>query len=440
MTEKTSYAAEEQYIQDECGEINVGERSYFDKLFELFPVLLNKNYQYYFVGQLISLIGSWLQIVAEGWLVLTLTNSAFLIGLVTALASVPTLLFSLFGGVIIDRFPKKKILFFTQIASMILALLYGLLTVFHFINIPEICILAFLLGTVNALDFPARQAFVPEMVDKDQLPSAIALNSAMFNAARVVGPGVAGILIAIVGTGGSFIINGLSYIAAIVALWAMNVQPVVAKKHLHPIAAIKQGLRYSFTHPIIRVLLIFAGVVSIFGWSYTTVMPYIAQHTYHVGAAGLGYLYVATGLGALCATVIISLVRGKISSMTLIVGGNTLFAISIILFTFTQQIEVAYITLFAAGLGLITQFATLNTTIQQLVSDEIRGRVISIYTIMFLGLSPIGNLEVGWLSENIGTNWTIRIGAIVVFLFGLLVYTNRKKISAHYAIYQKKSD
>ncbi|HEV2340012.1 MAG TPA: MFS transporter, partial [Patescibacteria group bacterium] len=238
---------EEQYICNECPEISIGEYpDWASKILVAFPAFKSKNYQYYFTGQLVSLIGTWLQVIAEGWLVLQLTNSPFLIGLVAALATAPSLLLSLFGGVLVDRFQTKTILLVTQSAAMVLALIYGLLTIFHVINLLEICILAFLLGIVNAIDIPARQAFVVELVDKEELGSAIALNSGTFNGARVIGPAVAGLLIGFIGSGGAFILNGISYIASIIGLVLFHVH---AKKEstaggIHPIAAIKRGLQY----------------------------------------------------------------------------------------------------------------------------------------------------------------------------------------------------
>ncbi|OGK58429.1 hypothetical protein A3H86_03640 [Candidatus Roizmanbacteria bacterium RIFCSPLOWO2_02_FULL_41_9] len=237
----------DQYILNQSSEIVYNSKhTWTEKVLTMFPAFHSRNYRLYFSGQLISLIGTWLQVVAEGWLVLEMTNSPFSIGLVAAAASFPTLLFSLFGGVIVDRFSKRKIIIFTQVSAMVMALIYGLLTVFHLITVEEIIILAFLLGVVNSLDSPARQAFVVELVSKDQLASAISLNSGTFNAARVIGPSIAGILIGLVGTGGAFIINGLSYLAVIFALNKIDTKEETVKDLPHPIKAIKEGLTYSF--------------------------------------------------------------------------------------------------------------------------------------------------------------------------------------------------
>jgi MFS family permease len=439
MPEK--FSPEESYIINERPEVSVGEdQNWVRKIGATFPALKNRNYKLYFSGQLISLIGTWLQIVAQSWLVLQLTNSAFLIGLVAALATLPTLLFTLFGGVIVDRFPKKHILLFTQSSAMILAFILGILTALQIINVWEICVISFLLGMVNALDAPARQAFVSELVQKEHLASAIALNSGVFNAARVIGPSVAGILIALIGTGGAFIINGISYIAVIIALIAMKMELYVPDKKIHPLKAIKEGLDYSFSHPIIRTLIIFAGVTSVFGWSYTTVMPLIAKNEFHQGAAGLGYLFAASGTGALLATLLISAFSRKISPMIFILGGNSVFAISLILFSFTNNFYLAILLLFFSGFGLISQASVMNSTIQSMVKGEFRGRVMSIYILMFIGLIPLGNMEIGYLSEKIGTSLAIRIGAIIVFIFGGVIFIYRNKIRKEFTEYKKIAD
>lgn len=401
-----------------------------------FPALESRNYKLYFSGQLVSLIGTWLQIVALGWLVLKMTNSAFLIGLITALGSLPSLLFTLFGGVLVDRFPKKKILYITQISAMILAFILGMLTILNIINIWEIGIIALLLGTVAAIDIPARQSFVSELVNKDQIPSAIALNSATFNAARVIGPGIAGFLIASIGTGGAFLVNAFSYIAVIAALWFMNIESAVLIKKIGTFEAIKEGLSYSFKHPVIKMLIIFTAVSSVFGWSYTTIMPLIASNDFNLDAAGLGYMYAAGGLGALMATLLIGFFSKKISAVYFILGGNTVFSICIILFSYTTNLTLGLILLFFAGFGLLAQFAMMNTTIQSLVKPEFRGRVLSIYIFMFMGLTPLGNFQVGLLSENMGTSFAIRAGAVIVFLFGVVVYFYRDIIRRDFTEYK----
>ncbi|HEY1024524.1 MAG TPA: MFS transporter [Sphingobacteriaceae bacterium] len=426
----------QEYLIGESPEKTVGQNTVWAKRLSAFPALQNADYRIYFFGQLISVIGTWLQIVAEGWLVLHLTNSPFLIGLVAACATVPSLLLSLFGGVMVDRFPKKTILFFTQSASMVLALIFGVLTILELATVPVICLLAFLLGTVNAVDAPARQAFISDMVSKEQLPSAIALNSGIFNAGRVIGPGLAGLLIAFVGTGGAFIANGISYLAVIFALTFLKISKKPPARNINAIQAIKNGIQFSFANPLIRTLLIFTAVTSIFGWSYTTMMPVIASHTFNVDAKGLGYLYSATGVGALAATYLVGAYAQKLPAVVFIIGGNTLFCISLLLFAFTTNFQVALVLLFLIGFGLLSQSAMMNTVIQGSVKNEFRGRVMSLYILMFMGLAPVGNFEIGWLTEHIGLSWAITINAVTVLTFGMILLLSYKKIRAAYQNYK----
>lgn len=407
------------------------------KLLALFPAFENRNYRLYFVGQFVSLIGTWLQVVAESWLVLTLTNSVFLIGVVAACATLPTLFFSLFGGVIVDRFSKKKILLITQSLAMVLALIYGSLTVFHLINIWEIMVLALLLGVVTALDFPARQALTVELVDRKNLSSAIALNGGMFNGARVVGPGIAGILIAFLGPGGAFLINGVSYIAGIITTYMIDIHEPKKATQVHPIQAVKEGLSYTFSHPTIRSLILFTAVISIFGWSYATIVPYIAKNTLHINAAGLGYLYAVTGLGALVSTVIVSAFSKKFSDTTFIVGGTIIFCFAIFGFTFANSFLTAIPFLFITGIGLLSTFATINTSIQHSVEDSLRGRVLSIYVLAFFGLFPIGNFQIGWVADHVGPENAIRIGAIIVLVACVLYYLSRNSRGRKQGHYDK---
>lgn len=407
---------------------------------KIFPALSVRNYQYYFIGQLISQIGTWLQIVAQGWLVLQLTNSAFMIGLVAAAATLPSFFFALIGGVIVDRFNKKYLIVVTQTLSMVLALALGILVVLKIITVWEIIVLSFMLGIVSAVDSPARQAFVVEMVEEDKMHSAIALNSGMFNAARVVGPSVAGILIAVVGTGGAFILNGISYIAAIIVQFLII--PIIHSKpeHPHPFLAIKEGVVYTFSHPLIRSLLFLTAIVSVFGWSYTTIMPLIAQNIFHEGAAGLGYLYAASGLGAVVATVFVSSMSHKFSPILFIVGGNVLFALSMIGFSLTSNIWVAYFTLFFAGVGLLSAFSIINTRIQQLVENQYRGRVMSVYFLMFVGFFPIGNFEIGLISDRFGSQFAIRIGALVVLAAAIAAYFLKDKVTRAHEEYTSNKE
>lgn len=420
----------EKYVVDESSEISVGENiGWTDKIFSAFPALKSRNYLLYFVGQLLSLIGTWLQIVAEGWLVFQLSHSAFYVGLDAAMATIPTLFLSLYGGVIVDKFPKRKIIIFTQSASMILAFILGLLTIFKIIHVWQIIFLAFLLGVVNAIDSPARQAYVIELVDdKKHLSSAIALNSGIFNAARVIGPTVAGLLIAGFGSGMAFIINGISYIAVIIALFYINTKDKIIQTTTHPIEAIKEGLKYAFSNSTIKTLLFLSATLSILGWSFGTLMPVMATDVFHIGASGLGYLYACSGSGALFGAFLISAFSHKFHHWSIIIFSNLFFAISLLTFTFIDNVYLAAVFLFLTGLGIVSQFSMMNTTLQHLIDDRMRGRVMAIYTISFVGLAPLGNFEVGLAAEKFGSQLAIRINASILIIVGIIFFNLRKKL------------
>lgn len=426
---KENIEQERAYVIDESDEISLGDaEGWTNKFFSAFPAFKNVNYRYYFTGQFVSFIGTWLQIIAQGWLVFQLTHSAFLVGFIAALGTLPVLFFSLFSGVIVDRTPKKRLVLFTNIMFLILSLMLGILTITGHITVVYIGIIAFLMGVIDSLDKPARHAFVAKIVEKENLSSAIALNSGMFNAARIVGPALAGILIIFVGAGGAFIINALSYSIAFLALLRIKVKKSIPRIHAHPLIELKEGIAYVLSKPIIKLLLLFAGVSSIFGWSYGTIMPVVAQDIFHQGAVGLGYLYSAAGIGAVTSTFLVSAYSKKIHPIIFILGGNFVFAFSLLLFTFTSFLPLALLCLFFAGLGLISQFSTINSTLQHLVDNKIRGRVMSIYILVFIGFSPIGNLQIGFLSEHFGSQFAIRLGALVLLFFGAFLYFKRYQI------------
>lgn len=423
---------QEEFIIDESPELSVGENpDWIDKFNEAFPAFKHRNYRLYFGGQLVSLIGTWLQNVAQGWLVLQITHSAFWVGTVTAIGTLPIMFFALFAGVLIDRFPKRKVLMIAQFSAMIFAVTLGLLTIFGVVTLWQIILIAFLLGLVNSIDMPGRQAFAVEMVGKEDLHSAIALNSGIFNGARVIGPAIAGILIASIGTGGAFILNGLSFMGLVVALRMMNVQDKVHEVHSNPFRAIKDGVSYAYHHKLIRTLLLYTSIVSIFGWSYTTIMPVVAEEVFHKDASGLGTLYMVAGLGALIGTVMVSSVSRKMNPIVFIFSGAIIFSISLIAFSFMDNFAASLFFMFFSGLGLIMQFATMNTTIQRSVEDSLRGRVMSLYTLMFLGLSPIGSFQIGLVAQHMGSMFAIRIGAIFILIFSILLFTQRKKLINH---------
>lgn len=418
----------EQYIIDESQEISIGQSLLLEKFFSAFPAFKHRNYQLYFSGQLISMIGVWLQRVAQGWLVLQITQSAFWVGTVAALGLLPVLLFSLPGGVIVDRFRKKHVLYATQFFSMVLAFILGMLTLSNMANTVNISVLAFLLGLIDAIDKPARQSFAIEMVGKEDLQSAIALNSGIFNGARVIGPAIAGFTIGLYGTEWAFIVNAISYLPIILAMYYIRVHEIIPDEHPHPLRAIIEGIRFSFSHVAIRDLLVFSGFVSVFGWSHVTILPVIAQRSFNLDATGLGYLFAASGAGAVVGTVLISSLAKKIAPMTFITVGTLLYVLSIILFTVTTSLPIALSLLFLSGMGLLMQFSVINSMIQHAVPDYIRGRVMSMYVLMAIGTSPIGSFQIGLLSEYFGTGIALSAGAVILALSGLFLYLRRENL------------
>lgn len=397
------------------------------KAIAAFPAFQSKNYRLYFAGQLVSLVGTWMQTVAQGWLVLQITNSAFYVGLIAALNLLPVFFFSLFAGVMVDRFSKKELILYTESFAMGLALLLGILTITDKATLPIIAIMAFLLGVVNAIDMPARQSFTVEMVGKENLHSAIALNSGTYNAARAIGPAIAGIAISIIGIGGAFIANGLSFLAVLLALIAMKIPKQVQQKQ-QTLDALKEGILYSLSHRLLKTYLVLTALVGIFGWSYVAIMPVVARDVFKTDASGLGILHTAAGLGALSATVIVSSMAKKIAALQFIIVGSLLYALTMLLFTLTTHLYTGLLFLYLAGMGLIFFFTMINTSIQRFVPDSIRGRVMSIYIFMFVGMTPFGNFEIGLLSQYFGPMAAIRMNTLVVLLVAIYLFVKRKSL------------
>jgi MFS family permease len=410
------------------------------KILQAFPAFRSRNFRLYFIGQIVSMVGTWLQMVAQGWLVLEMTGSAFWVGVTAATSTIPTLFLSLIGGVIVDRYSRKTILLWTQSLSMALAFILGTFTLTGTVTIPVILVLAFLLGCVGAVATPAIQAFLSEMVDRSQLHSAVALNSSIFNASRVIGPAIAGLMISWIGTGGAFIANGLSYVAVILALLAITTAgtpPSVVNEN--PMKAIRDGVAYTWRHPLLRTIVLFVAVVSIFGWSFMAMLPVVAKQTFGLGASGMGTLFSAFGMGSLAATFVVSMMSGKIRASAMVVTGIMTFTLALLAFTFTTNVPLGLGFLFISGLGMLSAFATMTATVQRLVEDRYRGRVMSIYLMVLMGLMPLGNLQVGFLSEHFGTAVAIRAGAAVTIVATIVLVMSRKQIGTAWEEYQASS-
>ncbi|MBO9313338.1 MAG: MFS transporter [Chloroflexus sp.] len=367
----------------------------------MFRALRHRNYRLFFYGQLISLTGTWMQSVAQGWLVLRLTDSPFLLGLVAAANSLPVLLFSLFAGTIADRFPKRRILLITQSTAMLLAATLAGLTLSGIVHITHVLILALLLGIVNAFDAPARQAFTVEMVGREDLLNAIALNSSIFNGARTIGPAVAGIVVAWIGEGPAFLFNALSFGAVLTSLSLMHLdtQRLPAARHGNTVRA---GLHYIIHEPNVRALLLRAGAVSFFYFVHIPLLPVFARDVLHIGAAGLGWLSASSGCGSLCAALILAQLGDHAPRGKLLTVAALLYAPLLISFTQTRIVPLALLLIGLCGWAGVTTMALTNTLIQLIVPDDLRGRVMSVFTLSLMGMSPLGGMLVGSVAELVG--------------------------------------
>jgi MFS family permease len=408
-----------------------------EKLYHQFPALQYRNYRLYFYGQLVSFTGSWLHGVAYGWLIFQLTHSAFWLGVDAALGSIPVLLLSLIGGSLVDRYNRKKILLITQSSSFVVALTLGILTVTHLISLPMILALTFLSGISNAIDNPASNAFVVDIVAKENLPSAIGLNSTMFNTGRVLGPATAGFLIALVGVGNIFFINALSFLAIIVSLLKIKSQAkTVDKPQENQLSAIKEGIKYAASHPKINRLLLTAAMGAIFCFSQATIMPIFATKVFSGGTQALGILLSATGIGALCGSLFVSSYSHRVKPSLVMLYGCGMFILGSLAFSFTKNVMLASSFLFFSGLGMTAQFSTMYATIQRHVKEEFRGRVSSIYVLLFIGLGPVGNIFIGTTATIFGVQMAVRLGSLIMLSYGVVLFLNIYKLTLP-TLYQK---
>lgn len=389
-----------------------------------FRALRHRNYRLFWFGQLVSLCGTWMQSVAQQWLVYRLTDSATKLGIVAAAASLPVLVLSLWAGVLVDRLPKRTVIMATQTAAMLLAFVLAALTWLGVVQFWHVVVLATLLGCVNAIDMPARQAFVPEMVERQDLGNAIALNSSAFNAARVVGPAVAGLLVAAVGEAVAFSLNGVSYLAVIAGLLLMRLPPWEPRAAARtPLLDLLDGLRYVARDPLKRALIGALALHTIFGTLHITLMPVFARDVFVVrgvsalaqGEARLGVLMAAFGVGALAGALSIAALDDRIRAGTRITVGLWLYPLAFILFAIAPSFWLALPMLAAGGWAMITLLATTNTVLQTTTPDGLRGRVMSLYTLVLVGLMPFGNLLAGALADGLGSApLAVGLGQLVV--------------------------
>lgn len=383
--------------------------------------LRHRNYRLFFTGQLISLIGTWMDTVAEAWLVYRLSHSPLLLGVAAFASQIPVFLLAPIGGLIADRYDRRKILIWTQGLSMVQAMALAILTLTHVVTIWHVILLAAGLGIVNAIDMPTRQAFVVDMVSRDDLMNAIALNSSMFNGARVIGPAVAGLVVAAIGEGWCFFANAVSYIAVLAGLWMVTTTP----RQRSPEAAsawsqIKEGFGFVLHEKPVRALLSLLAVVSLFGMSYSVLMPVFADDILHAGPRGLGLLMGSAGIGALCGAISLALKREVKGLGRWIMLGASGFGVALIVFGQSRMTWLSCVVLLGAGYAMMVQMSSSNTLIQSMVPNHLRGRVMSLYTATFMGMAPLGALLSGTLAQHVGVRYTVAIGGVACIVAGAL--------------------
>jgi MFS family permease len=398
-----------------------------------FAAMRHRNFQLYFGGQLISNIGTWMQIIAQAWVVYQIGHSELTLGLVAFASAIPILVISPWGGVIVDRVSRRNLLIMTQTGAMLLAFILAALTFSGIVKEWHVIVLAALLGVVNAFDAPARQAFVPEMVGKKDLPNAIALNSIMFNSARVIGPAIAGLMLAIIGAAWCFTLNGISFFAVIIGLWLMKLPP-----H-HPIhnpaspwQQLVSGVQYAAGNREISALILLSLVFSIFGISYFTVLPAFVEKVLHQGAMVYGWVNAASGLGAVSGAFLLAHRVSNGRRGQLLVWTNIAFPLILIAFAFTTLLPLSLVLAFGLGIGFMVQFTTINTLLQTRVEDKFRGRVMGLYTLTFFGFAPFGNLAIGALGEKLGLGFAITLFAVCSLIFSRLVLMRTPEVQKLY--------
>jgi MFS family permease len=389
-----------------------------------FPALRSRNYRLFFGGQGLSLIGTWMTQIATVWLVYQLTHSALMLGIVGFTGQIPSFVLSPFGGVLVDRRNPHQILIVTQTLAMMQSLALAVLTLTDTIQIWHVLGLSFFQGLINAFDAPARQTFVKDIVERrEDMASAIALNSSMVNGARLIGPAIAGMVIARIGTGYCFLVDGLSYIAVIAALLAMHLRPsqIAAQAMDKPLKRIWEGVEYAFGFPPIRTILLLMSVFSLSAMPYTTLLPIFATQILRGDAHTLGFIMTAAGAGALLGGLYLSTRQTVVGLGKVIAAAPALCGVGLIAFALSRSLGVALVFAPLIGLGSILLIASSNTMLQTIVEDDKRGRVLSLFTMSFLGIVPFGNLLFGGLASQIGVTRTFIIGGSVCIIASFVV-------------------
>lgn len=377
--------------------------------------LEHRNYRLFFSGQSISLVGTWMTRIATSWLVYRLTGSSLLLGVVGFAGQIPSFLLAPFAGVLVDRWNRHRLLVATQVLAMLQSLALAVLALSGVINIRHVIWLSVFQGLINAFDMPARQAFVVEMVERrEDLPNAIALNSSMVNAARLLGPSIGGVVIAAVGEGWCFMIDAVSYLAVIASLVAMKVTPRVTKKmsEAKMLRQLREGFGYAAHFAPIRKLLLLLALVSLVGMPYTVLMPVFADEVLRGGPNTLGLLMAASGVGALAGAMFLAARKSVLGLGTLIPLTAAGFGAGLIAFSFSRVLWVSLVMMVLTGLGFMVQMAASNTVLQTIVEEDKRGRVMSFYTMAFMGTAPFGSLLAGSVADRIGAPHTLLFGGL----------------------------
>lgn len=395
----------------------------------IFRSMKSRNFRLFFVGQSISLIGTWIQRMTIPWLVYRLTGSPFLLGLVSFFGQFPTFMIAPFAGVLIDRWSRYHILVISQVFAMFQALLLAFLYYNGPMEIWAIAALGILLGCINAFDITARQAFVIELVEnKEDLANAIALNSSMVNGARLLGPSIAGVLIASVGEGVCFLLNGISYFFVILSLVSLKLNsPAVIAKKSDVLKSLREGFAYTFGFSPLRAIILLIALVSLAGMPYVVLMPIFAKEVFHGDSNTFGFLMGASGVGSLAGTVYLASRTSVLGLGRIVPLAAAIFGFGLVAFSLSRNFMVSAVLMVIIGFGMMLQMASSNTIIQTIVDDDKRGRVMSIYLMAFMGAVPIGSFIAGSLSGMIGPAETLRCGGIICIL-GAAVFACRLSV------------
>jgi MFS family permease len=399
-----------------------------------FRALRHRNFRLFFFGQLTSLIGTWMQIVAQGWLVLRLSNSSFKLGLVAFSSYVPLLLVTVFAGVVVDHVDRRRLIVITQTCLMCSAFVLAALTWSGFVRVEHIIMLAAFNGLVNAFDLPGRQTFLVEMVggSREDLPNAIALNSMTFNGARSIGPAIAGLVLMLVSEAGCFFLNGVSYLAVIWSLLEMDLPPRQSQSFgLTMFKRVREGFAYAWHHPATFNLLVAVALIMGLGMQYSVLVPVFARNILHGQARLYGFLMAAQGVGAVCGAVVLSSrSHGPARIRQHLVAGACVLGSAIVMFGASRWIGLSVAAQMLVGAGMINYVASTNTLIQLFVSDELRGRVMSLYTMSLMGLAPLGSLEVGFVGQHLSPELAVVVAGLIALVSAVYLVSRLKVLAA----------